>query len=53
VPLLWVNQPDLDAWLTKVEKGGVLNADYSQDLVVKIIDANANKQPLPGVPAPK
>ena len=52
-PLLTVRQGNLDAWLPKVEKGGVLNADYGQDLVAEIIDANAKKAPLPEVPAPK
>ncbi|WP_188909042.1 ABC transporter substrate-binding protein [Aureimonas endophytica] len=53
VPLLQINQPDLDAWLKTVPDGGVVNADYPQALVAKIIDANAMKVPLPGVPAPK
>ena len=53
VPLLTVNQADLDAWLGHVEKGGVLNADFPQDLVASIIDANAAKTALPGIPAPK
>jgi ribose transport system substrate-binding protein len=53
VPLLQINQPELDAWLKTVSEGGVVNAEYPQDLVAKIIDANVNKQPLPMVPAPK
>ena len=53
VPLLVVTQPDLDAWLGKVEKGGVLNADFPQDLVASVIDANAAGKALPGIPAPK
>ncbi len=53
VPLLQIHQPDLDAWLRAAPEGGVVNADYPQDLVAKIIDANVNKQPLPVVPAPK
>lgn len=48
-----VRQENLNAWLPQVVKGGVLNADYQQDLVAKIIDANAAKVPLPEVPAPK
>lgn len=52
VPLLQINQPDLDAWLKTVPEGGVVSADYPQDLVAKIIDANVNKTPLPAVPAP-
>jgi ribose transport system substrate-binding protein len=51
--LLTVRQENLNAWLPQVVKGGVLNADYQQDLVAKIIDANAAKAPLPEVPAPK
>ncbi|MDR3493006.1 MAG: ABC transporter substrate-binding protein [Ancalomicrobiaceae bacterium] len=53
VPLLQIYQPDLDAWLKTVPKGGVVNAEYPQDLVAKIIDANVDKQPLPSVSAPK
>jgi ribose transport system substrate-binding protein len=51
VPLLQINQPELDAWLKTVPEGGVVNADYPQDLVAKIIDANVDKAPLP-MPAP-
>jgi ribose transport system substrate-binding protein len=53
VPLLTIHQKDLDAWLATVPKGGVVNADYPQDLVAKIIDANVNKTALPEAPAPK
>ncbi|WP_168879425.1 ABC transporter substrate-binding protein [Rhizobium sp. P28RR-XV] len=53
VPLLQIQQQDLDAWLKTVPEGGVANADYPQDLVAKIIDANVRKEPLPMVPAPK
>lgn len=53
VPLLQIQQQDLDAWLKTVPEGGVVNADYPQDLVAKIIDANVKKEPLPMVPAPK
>lgn len=53
VPLLQIQQPDLDAWLKTVPEGGVVNADYPQELVSKIIDANVKKEPLPVVPAPK
>jgi ribose transport system substrate-binding protein len=53
VPLLQINQPDLDAWLKTVPEGGVVDAQYPQELVAKIIDANVNKTALPAVPAPK
>ncbi len=53
VPLLQINQPDLDAWLKTVPEGGVVNAEYPQELVARIIDANVAKTALPGVPAPK
>ena len=52
VPLLQINQPDLDAWLKTVPEGGVVNAEYPQALVVDIIDANVAKTALPAVPAP-
>ena len=53
VPLLQIHQDDLDAWLKTVPEGGVVNAGFSQELVAKIIDANAEKAPLPAIPAPK
>jgi ribose transport system substrate-binding protein len=53
VPLLTINQSDLDAWLAKVPQGGVVNVDYPQALVAQIIDANINHTPLPSVPVPK
>lgn len=53
VPLLTVSQENLDAWLKTVPKGGVANGDFTQDLVVKSIDANIAKTPLPSFPAPK
>ena len=53
VPLLTIQQSDLDAWLAKVPQGGVVNVDYSQSLVAQIIDANINHTPLPTVPVPK
>lgn len=53
VPLLVVTQADLDLWLPKVEVGGVLNADFPQDLVAKVIDANIAGTAIPGIPAPK
>ncbi len=53
VPLLTIHQKDLDAWLGTVAKGGVVDADYPQDLVAQIIDANVKKTALPDVPAPK
>lgn len=52
VPLLEVHQESLDAWLALVPEGGVLNADYDQEIVAKIIDANTNGTELPGVAAP-
>jgi len=53
VPLLQINQPDLGAWLKTVPEGGVVNAEYTQDLVAKIIDANVDKTALPMPAAPK
>jgi ribose transport system substrate-binding protein len=52
VPLLVVEQPDLDYWLTQVEVGGVLNADFPQDLVARVIDANIAGTEIPGIEAP-
>ena len=52
VPLLTVEQDTLDAWLDVLPEGGVLNADFSQELVVEIIDANIAGTEIPGVPAP-
>jgi len=53
VPLLTINQGDLDAWLPKVPSGGVVNVDYPQDLVAAIIDANSDHSSLPAIPVPK
>jgi ribose transport system substrate-binding protein len=53
IPLLTITQDTLDAWLTTVPKGGVANVDFTKDIVVKTIDANIAKTPLPGFPAPK
>ena len=53
VPLLTINQNDLDAWLAKVPQGGVVNVDYPQALIAQIIDANVNHTPLPAIPVPK
>lgn len=52
VPFLQINQSDLDAWLAVTETGGVTNPTYSREWVAELIEANANKQPLPAVPAP-
>jgi ribose transport system substrate-binding protein len=51
VPLLRIDQKDIDAWLAVTPEGGVSNPFYTQDLVVKMIDANVNKTPLPPIPA--
>jgi ribose transport system substrate-binding protein len=50
VPLLRIDQPDLDAYLKTIPPGGVANPPYSQDLVVKIIDANINHTAMPPIP---
>ena len=52
VPLLTVEQDTLDAWLDVLPEGGVLNADFGQELVAEIIDANIAGTEIPGVPAP-
>ncbi|WP_460274344.1 substrate-binding domain-containing protein [Celeribacter sp. ULVN23_4] len=52
VPLLEVHQGNLDAWLSQVPEGGVLDADYDQKIVGKIIDANINGTELPRITAP-
>eukprot|EP01037_Dinobryon_pediforme_P016466 gene16466-16645_t len=53
VPLLRIDADTVDAWLKATPEGGVSNPLYTQDLVVKMIDANANKTPLPAIPAPE
>jgi ribose transport system substrate-binding protein len=50
VPLLTIQQSELDAWLAKIPQGGV---DYPQSLLAEIIDANINHTPLPIAPVPK
>jgi ribose transport system substrate-binding protein len=53
VPLLRIDQKDVDAWLPKIPEGGVANPFYTQELVVKMIDANANHTALPPIPPPQ
>ncbi|MDQ0473257.1 ABC transporter substrate-binding protein [Labrys wisconsinensis] len=53
VPLLRIDDSTAQAWLEATPEGGVANPQYSQDLVVEMIDANANGTPLPVIPAPK
>lgn len=53
VPLLRIDQKDVDAWLAVTPEGGVANPFYTQDLVAAMIDANAKGAPLPPIPAPK
>ncbi len=53
VPLLQINQPDLDAWLKTVPEGGVVNAEYPQDLVARSSTPTSPRRRLPMVPAPK
>jgi ribose transport system substrate-binding protein len=52
VPLLRVDQTNLDAYLKTIPPGGVANPPYPKDLVVKIIDANTNHSAMPPVPPP-
>jgi ribose transport system substrate-binding protein len=52
VPLLRVDQSDLDAYLKTIPPGSVANPPYPKDLVVKIIDANVNHTAMPPVPPP-
>jgi ribose transport system substrate-binding protein len=52
VPLLRVDQDDLDAYLKTIPPGGVANPPYPKDLVVKIIDANIDHTAMPPVPPP-
>jgi ribose transport system substrate-binding protein len=52
VPLLRIDQPQLDAWLKTIPEGGVANPIYPKSLVVKIIDANIHHSAMPPVPPP-
>ncbi|MFH5776836.1 ABC transporter substrate-binding protein [Paracoccus sp. NGMCC 1.201697] len=52
VPFLRIDQPDLDAWLSVTEKGGVTNPTYTQEWVSQLIEANAKHADLPAIPAP-
>lgn len=52
VPLLRIDDSTAAAWLKATPEGGVANPLYAQDLVAKIIDANAGGSPLPAIPAP-
>ncbi|WP_102224927.1 ABC transporter substrate-binding protein [Acidimangrovimonas sediminis] len=53
VPLLTVQQKDLDAWVKATPKGGVANAPFTRDLTSQIIDANEKGAALPAIPTPK
>ena len=52
VPMLVIEDKDLDAWLAATPEGGVANADYTQDWTISLIDANASGGDLPAIPAP-
>lgn len=52
VPLLVIDQQDLDKWLKAVPQGGVATPVYSQDWTAELIDANAEHKPLPKSPFP-
>lgn len=52
VPMLVIEDKDLDAWLATTPQGGVANADYTQDWTIQLIDANVSGSDLPQIPAP-
>jgi ribose transport system substrate-binding protein len=52
IPLLVIEQPDLDKWLKAVPKGGVATPVYTQEWTAELIDANAEHKPLPKSPFP-
>lgn len=52
VPLLRIDQSDLDAYLKTIPPGGVADPTYGKDLVVKMIDANINHAAMPPIPPP-
>jgi len=48
IPTLTIDQKDLDFWLAQTPEGGVTNANYTQEWVVKVIDnAKAGKAAPP------
>jgi len=52
VPLLVINQKDLNPWLKATPDGGVATPVYDQSWTAGLIDANSNHTPLPTSPVP-
>ena len=52
VPLLVINQKDLNPWLKATPDGGVATPVYDQSWTAGLIDANANHTALPTSPVP-
>ena len=52
VPLLVIEQKDLDQWLKATPDGGVATPVYGQGWTAELINANADHKPLPASPVP-
>ncbi len=52
VPLLVIEQKDLNQWLKATPDGGVATPVYGQAWTAELIDANAEHKPLPASPVP-
>lgn len=53
VPLVTIEEKDLEAWLASMPVGGAANPFYSREIVAAMIDAELSGTKPPQVPAPK
>ena len=52
LPVLVIEEEDLDAWLSITPENGVANADYTLEWTVELIEAHIADTPLPSPPVP-
>lgn len=52
MPLLVIEEDNLDAWLSTIKEGGVATGDYTLEWTVELISANFTKTPLPSIQIP-
>lgn len=52
IPILVIEEENLDVWLSVTPEGGVANADYTLEWTLKLIEAHINDTPIPPPPVP-
>ena len=52
LPVLVIEEENLDAWLSITPEDGVANADYTLEWTIDLIEAHINDTPLPAPPVP-